>query len=118
MRKKYSDGDSTRETDHNGVGNKFDNRSQFESPHQYEHDARQYGCNGKPFKSILFDNTINNNNKGAGRPSDLYGTPSEQGNQKTANNGRDNSLFGGHTRRNTKGNGQWQGNNTYNYPCH
>ena len=77
--------------------------------HDEEHARHQRGY-GQSLEAILLDDAIDNNNERARGTANLHLRSTKDRDDETGDDGGDDTLLGRHTRGNTKGDGQWQGN--------
>ena len=118
LRRENRQGDSAREADDDGVGDKLDDRPQLQRAHDDQQDARHDRRDGQSLEPEVLDDAIYNNNKGSRRPSDLDGAAAEQRNHESADDGGNQTLFGTHARGDTECNGQRQGDDAHDDARH
>ena len=114
------DGNTGGEAHNDGVGDELDERTQAERTQRHKDNSGQNGGDEQALQSVfgIVDNTIYNNNESSRGTSNLYLGTSQQRNEETGDDGRDDSLLGRYATGDTKCDGKGERHNTYNNASH
>ena len=110
--------DTTRKTNDNRVGYVLDDSSEFQQTEEYQEYTCHNGGNGKPLKPILLNDAVDDDDEGTGRAAYLHLAATEQRDDESGNDSRDDALLGCYARGDTKSDGKWQGYNAHNDTSH
>ena len=83
---------------------------ELEQPHQEQQHAGHRGADQQVGQAVAFDDAVDDDNEGTGRPGNLHPAAAQRRDQKAGNDGREQALFGFDTRGDGKGHGQRQRN--------
>ena len=102
------DRNAVRKTDHDRNRNELDEAADLEETHEKENDPRADRGNHEVGEAVLRDDSVNDDDEGASRATDLYTTSAEQGDEKTGNDCRIKAGFRRHSRGDAERHGQRQ----------
>ncbi len=111
-------GDTAREADDDRVGDELDDRPEPQGAHQEQHHAGQDGGDGQPLDAEVLDDAVDDHDEGARGPSDLHLAAAQQGDDKSADDGGDQSFLRTHARGDTERDGEGQGDDADNDARH
>ena len=112
--RKNGERNTRRETYDNRIWNKLDDITQFEYTHEDEQYTRHDRGDEQTREAMLLNDTVDNDNEGAGRTTNLYLASTKSGNDKTGNNSCDEAFSRTYTRCDTKSDSQRNSNDTNN----
>ena len=98
LRREDRHGDAAREADDDGVGDELDDGSEPEDAHQHEQHAGHQRGDDQARLAVLLDDAVYDDDECARRPSDLYAASSQQRDDQSGEDGRDDALLGRYAR--------------------
>ena len=110
--------DTAREAHDDGVRDVLDDGTHAQHAHEDEEDTRHEGGDDESVHTIVGDDAEDDDDERSRGTADLYLATSEDRDEQARDDGCDDTLLGCYARGYTKGDGQWQGYDTYDDTGH